>query len=231
MKNRHLFLSGGTGGLGSSVARQALQKGALVTIPYRKLADVERLQKSLKIKDPKILRFVPADLTEEEQVAKVFKSIDPPDIVIHLVGGFAMGETDKFAFADWQRMLDLNLTSTFLVCKYALQKMKINNYGRIVTVSARAALQPAGRMAAYCAAKAGVIALTRSIAEETKGSGITANCILPSIIDTPANRQTMGEQNSQKWVKPQSLATVICFLASEGAADIRGAVLPVYGDA
>lgn len=126
--------------------------------------------------------------------------------------------------------LTLNLTSTFLVCKYALKKMKENDYGRIVTVSSRAALEPAGQIAAYSASKAGVIALTRSIAEETRDSNITANTVLPSIIDTPANREAMGEKNAQNWVKPESLAEIICFLPSAKASDIRGAALPVYGD-
>ena len=108
--------------------------------------------------------------------------------------------------------------------------MKENDYGRIVTVSSRAALEPAGQMAAYSASKAGVIALTRSIAEETRDSNITANTVLPSIIDTPANREAMGEKNAHNWVKPESLAEIICFLASEKAGDLRGAAVPVYGD-
>jgi NAD(P)-dependent dehydrogenase (short-subunit alcohol dehydrogenase family) len=108
--------------------------------------------------------------------------------------------------------------------------MKKNNYGRIVTVSSRVALEPAAQMAAYSASKAGVIALTKSIAEETKGTGITANTILPSIIDTPSNRKSMGEKNVHNWVKPESLAETICFLASEKAGDLRGAALSVYGN-
>jgi NAD(P)-dependent dehydrogenase (short-subunit alcohol dehydrogenase family) len=84
---------------------------------------------------------------------------------------------------------------------------------------------------AYCASKAGVVALTRSIADETKGLNITANVVLPSVIDTPANRQAMGAEQAEQWVKPESLGKVICFLASEAAKDLRGAVVPVYGSA
>ena len=105
-----------------------------------------------------------------------------------------------------------------------------SGYGRIVTVSSRAALEPAPQMAAYSAAKAGIIALTRSIAQETRGSNITANTVLPSIIDTPANRESMGESNAHRWVKKESLAEILCFLASEKAGDLRGAVIPVYGN-
>ena len=140
-----------------------------------------------------------------------------------------MGETDTYTLDEWNRQLNLNLTSTFLVCKYALKSMKNKNYGRIVTVSSRAALEPNSKMGAYSASKAGVVAFTKSIAEETKGTNITANTVLPSIIDTPANRKTMGEKDAHNWVKTESLAEIICFLASEKAGDIRGAALPVYG--
>lgn len=105
-----------------------------------------------------------------------------------------------------------------------------HGYGRIVTVGSWAAVEPAGQLAAYCASKAGVVALTKAIADETKGTNITANVVLPSVIDTPANRAAMGEENANQWVKPESLAQVICFLASEAAKDVRGAAVPVYGN-
>ena len=108
--------------------------------------------------------------------------------------------------------------------------MEDNNYGRIVTVASRGAIEPAAKMAAYSASKAGVLAFTRAIAEETKGTPITANTVLPSVIDTPANRVAMGENNAATWVTPKSLAEVICFLASEKAADLRGVAVPVYGN-
>ncbi|MEM9980608.1 MAG: SDR family oxidoreductase, partial [Cyanobacteria bacterium P01_D01_bin.2] len=91
------------------------------------------------------------------------------------------------------------------------------------------AVQPTGQLAAYCASKAGVVALTQAIADETKGTGVTANIVLPSVIDTPTNRQAMGADQADQWVKPESLGQVICFLASEAAKDIRGAAVPVYG--
>ena len=227
MKNRHLILTGGTGGLGTKVTELALSLGAQITIPYHSLNGVEQFRKSVsKTK----VNFVVADLREENSVKEIFVKQNKVDILIHLVGGFSMGDTDTYTLEDWNRQLTLNLTSTFLVCKYALKYMKKNNYGRIVTVSSRAALEPDGKMAAYSASKAGVIALTKSIAEETKGSNITANTVLPSIIDTPLNRKVMGEQNAHNWVKPESLAEKICFFASEKAGDLRGVALPVYGN-
>ena len=219
MNNRHLILTGGTGGLGTILTERVLSLGAHITIPYHSLGEVEEFRKS-----------VFADLRDEKSVSDIFQSHKKVDIVIHLVGGFLMGDTHTFSLEAWNQQISLNLTSTFLVCKYALKKMREHAYGRIVTVSSRAAVQPAGKMAAYSASKAGVIALTKSIAEETKNSNITANCVLPSTIDTPANRKALGTKNAHKWVKPESLAEIICFLASEKAGDIRGAAIPVYGN-
>jgi NAD(P)-dependent dehydrogenase (short-subunit alcohol dehydrogenase family) len=152
------------------------------------------------------------------------------DVLIHLVGGFSIGKTHEYSFTDWKQQLDLNLNTTFLVCQHSLKKMVQNDCGPIVTVGSRGAVQPGGQMAAYCASKAGVVALTQAIADETKNTNITANVVLPTIIDTPSNRQAMGEENASKWVKPESLAQVICFLASEAAKDVRGAAIPVYGN-
>jgi NAD(P)-dependent dehydrogenase (short-subunit alcohol dehydrogenase family) len=227
MKDRHLLLTGGTGGLGKKVTELALSLGANVTIPYHSLNEIEHFRKSISNTN---INFIFADLREEKSVKEVFEKQKKVDILIHLVGGYSMGDTDTYALEDWNRQITLNLTSTFLVCKYALKYMKINKYGRIVTVSSRAALEPAGKMAAYSASKAGVIALTKSIAEETKGSKITANTVLPSIIDTASNRKAMGEKDAHNWVKPDSLAENICFLASEKAGDLRGVALPVYGN-
>lgn len=140
-----------------------------------------------------------------------------------------MGKTHEYSYEAWKKDFDLNLNTTFLVCKHSLRRMLEHGYGRIVTVGSRGAVQPGGQLASYCASKAGVVALTQAIADETKGTNITANVVLPSVIDTPANRNAMGTQEADKWVKPESLAQVICFLASEAAKDVRGAAVPVYG--
>lgn len=227
MKDRHLILTGGTGGLGTKVTQLAHNLGAEITIPYHSLNEVEHFRQS--VTDAKV-NFIFADLRDEKSVMEVFNKHTTVDILIHLMGGFSSGDTDLYSLEDWNRQLTLNLTSTFLVCKYALKKMKENGYGRIVTVSSRAAVEPSAKMAAYSASKAGVIALTRSIAEETRESNITANSVLPSIIDTPLNRKNLGEKDVHKWVKPESLSEVICFLGSEKARDMRGAAIRVYGD-
>ncbi|WP_019499687.1 3-oxoacyl-ACP reductase FabG [Pseudanabaena sp. PCC 6802] len=229
MKGKQVLLTGGTGGLGTGVTRVLLAREAKITIPYVNLAEVERLKQSLSASEFEQLRLVATDLTDEREIAQLVDDMGHLDVLIHLVGGFAMGKTHEFSFADWKQQLDLNLNTTFLTCKHSLRKMLEHNYGRIVTVGSRGAVQPAGQLAAYCAAKAGVVALTQAIADETKGTNITANVVLPSVIDTPMNRRAMGEANADLWVKPESLGQVICFLASEAAKDIRGAAIPVFG--
>lgn len=230
MRDRHLLITGGTGGLGSGVIAVALSQGAKLTLPYIHEKDVERLKSCLSASDLQNVQFVPADLTDEASVISLIGSHNRLDATIHLVGGFAMGATPDYSYADWRKDIELNLHTTFLVCKHSMRKMLQQDYGRIVTIGSRGAEQPAGQLAAYCASKAGVVALTKAIADETKGTGVTANVVLPSVIDTPANRAAMGEDQAEQWVKPQSLGEVICFLASEAAKDIRGAAIPVYGN-
>lgn len=230
MKGKKVLLTGGTGGLGLGVTPAVLARGADVTIPYINLRDVERLKGILSPADMARIRFVQADLTDERAVEKLVSEMERVDVLIHLVGGFSMGKTHEYSYENWKKDFDLNLNTTFLACKHSLAKMLQYGYGRIVTVSSRGAVQPAGELAAYCASKAGVVALTQAIAQETKGTNITANVVLPSVIDTPSNRAAMGEENASQWVKPESIAEVICFLASEAAKDVRGAVVPVYGN-
>lgn len=231
MKGKHVLLTGGTGGLGLGVTPTVVAQGAKrVTIPYLNSQEVERLKGIVSPADFARIHFVLADLTDEAVVAKLVHEMERVDALIHLVGGFSMGKTHEYSYEAWKKDFDLNLNTTFLLCKHCLGKMLQQGYGRIVTIGSRGAVQPGGQLASYCASKAGVVALTQAIAEETKGTNITANVVLPSVIDTPANRQGMGEENANQWVKPESLAQVICFLASEAAQDVRGAAVPVYGN-
>jgi len=231
MDGQHVLITGGAGGLGSGVTRLALSQGAQVVVPFRQEAEAERLQGSVPAEHLPSLRFIPADLTDEATVISLIKAMPRLDALIHLVGGFSMGNTADYAYRDWKRDFELNVNTTFLVCKHGLPPMQAQNYGRIVTVGSRGAVMPAGQLAAYCAAKAAVVAFTQAIADEMKGTNVTANTVLPSVIDTPANRDAMGSDQAEQWVKPTSLAHVICFLASEAAQDIRGAAVPVYGNA
>lgn len=228
MATKQILITGGTGGLGLGVVPVFLSQGAEITLPVRNAQSGERLKGLLSPAELVRIRLVPTDLSQESEVEQLINGMARIDALVHLVGGFSMGKTHEYSYADWQRMLELNLNTAFLVCKHSLNKMWQQQYGRIVTVGSRGAVEPAGQLAAYCAAKAGVVALTRSIADETKGSNITANIVLPGVIDTPGNQSAMGAH--PEWVKPESLAQVIAFLASEAAGDLRGAVIPVYGN-
>ncbi len=231
MQGRHVLLTGGTGGLGSGVVPEVLKRGvASLTLPYRSDKDVERLKEQLSSDDVDQIRFVATDLTDESAVRSLVEGMERVDVLIHLVGGFSMGATHEYSYDQWKKDFELNLNTTFLLCKHALAAMLKHGYGRIVTTGSRGAQHPGGNLAAYCASKAGVVALTQAIADETKGTGITANVVLPSIIDTSTNRATIGSDNSDQWVTPTSLAQTICFLASEAAKDVRGAAVPVYGN-
>lgn len=231
MKDRKVLLTGGTGGLGRGILPSVLSQGGLITIPYLKERDADSVRYMLTQKQLEQVILVKADLTEESNVSQIVKDMGKVEVLIHLVGGFDMGDIHQYSLTDWQKTFSLNLLTTFLTCKHCLQSMREHNYGRIVTIGSRGAVDPAPQLAAYSAAKAGVVALTQAIAKENKEFNITANIVLPSVIDTPANREAMGEENADKWVKPASLAQVICFLASEAAQDVSGAAIPVYGDA
>ncbi|MBJ7900144.1 MAG: 3-oxoacyl-ACP reductase FabG [Cyanobacteria bacterium RI_101] len=227
MQGKKVLITGGAGGLGLGVTPLVLAQGAQVAIPYRREDRLAPLKARLSPEDFPKIQFVKTDLTQESAVAQLIQDLGRVDVLIHLTGGFNMGPTPEFSLGDWRALFTLNLETTFLLCKYCLPGMLANNYGRIVTVGSKGAREPGAGLAGYCAAKAGVVALTQAIAAETKGTNVTANTVLPSVIDTPSNRESMGAGD---WVSAESLGQVICFLASEAAGDLRGAAIPVYGN-
>lgn len=151
-------------------------------------------------------------------------------VLVHLVGGFAGGQpvsaTDDSTF---DQMINLNLRSAFRMIRAVLPGMKETGHGRILAIGSRAGEEPMASFSAYNASKAGLASLIRTVALETKKSGITANLVAPSIIDTPANRAAMPSADPALWVKPESIAKLLVWLASDDAADISGAVIPIYG--
>jgi NAD(P)-dependent dehydrogenase (short-subunit alcohol dehydrogenase family) len=228
MKDRHVLITGGSGGLGTAVAALFVARGAQVTAPVVDTRQAELLRAAL---GPAAARVAMpcGDLRSEDDVQRIVDGMERVEAVVHLVGGFAMGDTDAQSLEGFRAQLELNVVTTFLVVKHGLRRMKQGGYGRIVAVGSRAAVEPAPGLAAYAAAKAGVVALVRAVAEETRTLDITANCVLPSIIDTPANRAAMGDAQADAWVKPERLAESIAFLASAAAGDLRGTALRVYG--
>lgn len=217
-------ITGGAGGLGSGVCRVFAEAGATVVVADRHPSPLA---------DGKQIFNAAADLLEEAGVARLFEAVaerhGDPDIVVNLVGGFTFGRIEQTALDDLDRMYRLNVRPVYAACKYALAAMKKRGGGRIVNVGARPAVQPAAGLSAYAATKAAVVNLTQTLALEAKAERVTVNAVLPSVIDTPANRKDMPEADPGDWVTPQSLGGVILFLCSAAAADVSGAVIPVYG--
>ena len=149
---------------------------------------------------------------------------------VHLAGGFTMGEAvHETAAATWQRMFDLNVNTMLASAAAVVPVMRRARRGYIVNVGAIAGLRGTGRMGAYIASKSALMRLTESMSAELREEGINVNAVLPSIIDTPANRQSMPDADPTRWVAPAALAAVIGFLASDDARAVHGALIPVTG--
>ncbi len=159
-------------------------------------------------------------------------AVDDLEAVVNLVGGYSQGprvhETEP---ADFQRMIELNLTPAFLLARAAIPRLLERGGGAYVGVSARAALRPFSGAAGYVAGKAALLAFVQALDAEYKNDGIRANAILPSVIDTPANRSSQPDADTSKWVDPRDIAKVVRFLLSEDSLTVTGAAVPVYGRA
>jgi NAD(P)-dependent dehydrogenase (short-subunit alcohol dehydrogenase family) len=233
---RSILITGGTGGLGSAVTLAFLESGTRVFVPWQSEPSRDALLTTVAAhRDRLFLDRV--DITHETEVKQwVDKAAaiagGAPDALVCLAGGFAGGrpvaETD---LATWERMLALNLTSVFLCARAVAPLMTARGSGKIVAVAARAGLQGAAGIAAYSVSKAGVINLVQALAEELKEANVQVNCILPSTIDTSANRRAMPGAEHDRWVAPPDIARVLLFLTSDDASVISGAAIPVYGRA
>lgn len=170
------------------------------------------------------------DLTDEAAVAKAFAEVAEKlggiAAVVNLAGGFVWETVEGGSLASWDKMYQMNLRTAATSASAVLPHLLANG-GAIVNVGAAAASQPAAGMAPYTASKAGVAALTASLAEELRGRGVRVNAVLPTIIDTPTNRADMPDADTSGWVKPASIARVIAFLISPEAGAITGASIPL----
>ena len=171
-----------------------------------------------------------ADLIDPGGAARAAREAGRIDILANIAGGFVMGESvAETTDETWDFMFNLNARTVLNMARAVVPGMRDRGAGRIINIGARAGLRGAGAMGAYCASKSVVLRLTESLADELKANGINVNCILPSIIDTPRNREDMPNADFSKWVKPEQIATVVMFLASDAAAAIHGASIPVEG--
>jgi NAD(P)-dependent dehydrogenase (short-subunit alcohol dehydrogenase family) len=208
-----------------------LDDGWRVVVPWIVEHELERVERRPG------LELVRADVTDPEEVATIVSAAAASDGaplggLVNLVGGFAMGgRIDETSVDEFEKQFRLNLRPTYLMTQAALKEMLANGGGAIVCVGTRAALQPFKGAAGYIASKAAVIAFSQAVAVEYKDDGIRCNVILPSVIDTPANRASMPNADHDRWVKPAEIATVISHLLSPDAAVTSGATIPVYGRA
>ena len=234
-KDTVVMITGASGNLGSAVTQAFHAAGARLALIDR---HPELLAKSFPalVNQPDRFLTENTDLTELEAVTvvveKTVAQFGRIDVLVHTVGGFRAGKPlHETPLETLDFMMLLNAKTVFITNQAVLQKMVPQGRGKIINIAARPGLQGNKNMAAYSAAKAAVLRLTESAAAEVKAHGINVNAILPGTIDTPQNREAMPKANTDNWVKPESLADVILFLASAAARDIHGAAIPVYGRA
>lgn len=230
-----LVITGGTGGLGTALVRRLIYEDYRLAITYLMPEEAEQFEQEFEVDEDRVL-LVRVDATNAEAVNTFLKSVADRWGSIHglvaLVGGWAGGrdvaETDDVRF---ERMIDLNLRSAFYAVRAALPYLIETGWGRIVTVGSRAAVDFPTGQAAFNVAKAGVVALTKSVAQEVDGTGVTANVLLPSVIDTDATRQSLPYADYVTWPTPDEIAAVAHFLLTDESGVINGADIPVYGRA
>ena len=217
LENSTVVITGALGGLGRRVCAVAEAQGARVL-----RLDIAR--------DESLTNSYAVDLTNADATFELIQSLGPFDGLINLAGGFAMGTESWDSSEDqWDLMFSLNVSTMRNAVKAAVPVLLERQGGSIVNVGAYGAREGQGLMGAYCASKSVVMRLTETLAEELKTEGINVNAVLPTVIDTAANRAAMPDAEPADWVSPDDLAAVICFLASPAARAINGALIPVKG--
>lgn len=225
------LITGGAGGLGTAVSEAFVADGWRVVVPSRPGAG-PGIDSA-----PAGVELVSADLFEAAGAARAVERATreegaPLRAVVNLVGGYAAGaRIDATPIEDFEAQFTLNLRPTYLVVSAALPRLISAGEGAVVCVSSRAALQPFSGAAGYIASKAAVIAFAQSVAVEYREEGVRCNTVLPSIIDTPANRAAQPSADASRWVAPERIARVIRFLCSPDSEPTSGAAVPVYGRA
>jgi NAD(P)-dependent dehydrogenase (short-subunit alcohol dehydrogenase family) len=225
LANQVVLITGANGGLGTSVTEAFLAAGATVIGSGRNIENSDF---------PSPHFAMAADLTGSEAArnlaGSVVRRFQRIDVLMHVVGGFAGGksiaETDD---ATWDQMLSLNLKSAINILRAVIPHMRQAGHGRIIAIASRQAIEPAANLSAYNASKAALVSLIRTAALENRDLSITANAILPSTMNTEANRKANPGADPSKWVQPEHVAALAAFLASEAGGQITGAAIPVYG--
>ena len=228
------LVAGGTGGLGRAVSLAFLKEGAELIVTYVISQEFDLL-KTAAGADASRLEGHYVDITDENAVQQLVDGIVSKrghlDLLVNAVGGYAGGiKLWEMNTKTFDQMLALNLRSGYVLSRAAAKAMLKQGKGAIVNIAAKAALDHGAGASAYAASKAAALALMDSLAADLKGSGVRVNSVLPSIIDTEANRKAMPDADFATWPKPEHIARVILFLCSDDARVIHGAAIPVYGD-
>ena len=228
LSGRTALVTGGSGALGRAVVKIFRDAGAQVHVPVFDPDEIPGLEAFLDGDLARVHLHRNVDLARPEGVDRLFEDLPPVEVVANLAGGFAMAPVEETEPATWERMFRMNATTAFLVSRAAFPAMRAAGFGRILTVSAFPAVdRGAAGMTAYGAAKAAVLNLTQALAREGAEHGITANAVLPSIIDTEANREAMPRADRSRWLQPEEIARVLRFLASEEGGIVTGAAVPL----
>lgn len=229
-----MIVAGGTGGLGRAVSLAFLNEGNTVAVSYRDQAEFDAL-KNAAAGNAAALSGQAVDATDESAVGRFFDSVVARhghiDALVNAVGGYIGGvKLWELSLADLDRMLAMNLRSGFVLARAAAKIMVKQAAGSIVNIAARAAVDPPAGASGYAASKAAAVAMIESLAADLKGTGVRANSVLPSIIDTAANRAAMPGADFSKWPKAEDIAHVVLFLCSDAGKLVHGASIPVYGN-
>ncbi|HUR40288.1 MAG TPA: SDR family NAD(P)-dependent oxidoreductase [Verrucomicrobiae bacterium] len=216
LQHQVVVVTGARGALGRAVRARFAEAGAVVAGIDRE-ADIPA-------------NVIAADLGDAVSAERAIQQLADQhgriDALLNLAGGFTMAPAGELA--PWDALWKMNLATALHTCRAVIPGMVARGHGAIVNIGAR--VQPAGaQMAAYAASKSAVMRLTESLAEEVKASGVRVNCVMPSILDTEANRRSMPDADFGKWVAPAALADVLAFLCSDHARAVTGALIPVYG--
>ena len=213
------LVTGAAGALGSAVARKCAEQGARTILLDVVAGFAEGPGERLRV-----------DLTDARAVEQAVASIGDFDVVCNIAGGFDMGpKVHEITDGHWDAMFDINVTTLRNMLRATLPPLVARGRGSVINIGALGALQGLPAMGAYTAAKSVVMRLTEAAAAEVRHQGVNVNAVLPSLIDTPRNRADMPKADHSTWVRPASIANLVCFLASDAAADIHGALIPVRG--
>ena len=228
-----VLITGATGALGGVVARTLAARGQRLVLTARRGEALLQLQSELGMDEDRVLAL-PADLAVPGQVDALASTaaaqMGSIDVLLNTTGGWSGGKRVAGLDAEsWDHMMNMNARTAFLVSRAVLPYMLLNKWGRIVHVGSSAVERPGARQAAYNASKAALVALTESIAADYRRSGIAANVIMPSIIDTPANRAQMPDAKTSRWVQPAEIAAMMLFLCSDEGSSLNGARIPMVG--